>query len=284
MFDFLLNIMNQSEAIVLAETLGERQTTVGDDAFVRHDMKVREALRGSLRAGDAWTLDIRFANKETPQLASGQEYAFFVVQDAPRQRWTLVNLSRPLRVPTDERDAYLRCLRDWLALTGPKPAEAALKAQILRALQGRLPFFVSDAARMASTIQAWDESELKTLIDVVDGDAKQPPLTGNDRDHLIAVFVAHAKPEPVTAFARKRLKAGETDPIYFGLGKRSDPAVVVDALLRDADEDIQVGGLRLAGLLRRADAIDGFERSRPGGLSPRLKEAVSDARKLVGRD
>jgi hypothetical protein len=87
-----------------------------------------------------------------------------------------------------------------------------------------------------------------------------------------------------TQFAREELKQGHGDAVYFGLLTRNNQtdAIVTD-LLRDPDEAVRKEALRVAGLLRKNELLDAFERELPTEESGVL-QALQAARALTARD
>ena len=100
----------------------------------------------------------------------------------------------------------------------------------------------------------------------------------------------HARPfQPiarVVEFAKAQLKNDQTDPIYFGLFRRTDPSVdqILWDLLKDPDATVRIGALRVVGLLRRADILDRFVKESTSAQDQRTRDALATARALVVRD
>jgi hypothetical protein len=151
-------------------------------------------------------------------------------------------------------------------------------------LRSGVRFFVTDAAKACSTISAWSDGELQQLIAIANGDGGVVRPEGNDHDHLAAVIVHHGSPALATRFARQELKEGHGDAVYFGLMKRNDQAVesILAELLRDEDEIVRREALRVAGLLRKNELLDQFERQ--AGDQSWVPQALDAARALAARD
>ncbi len=63
-----------------------------------------------------------------------------------------------------------------------------------------------------------------------------------------------------------------------------DQLFIPESLLRDSDIEVQVQSLRVAGLLRRADVLDSFEKPLEPNTNARIRAALAGARALVNRD
>jgi hypothetical protein len=185
----------------------------------------------------------------------------------------------------EERERFIDNLRRAARLASTTASETELKRHYVDMLRSGVRFFVTDAAKACSTIPSWSDGELQQLIAILSGDGVTERPQGNDHDHLAAVVVQHGSVALATQFARQELKDGHGDPVYFGLMKRRGPTVdaILAALLRDQDEAIRSEALRVAGLLRKKDLLDQFEKQEASGETW-VRQALQQARALAIRD
>jgi len=292
MQDFITNVIRKSEIVVVSTVSHTEEVTVGGQEFVRVRTEVAEYFKGGSAGPRALTVDVWTAGKETPQIATEQEYLFFLrapegTKPQPAGPWHLTELTRPIAVPAKERDSFLRCLRESVKVAAANPTEPALKQHIIRMLQSGVHFFQSDASRVAVNISDWRDDEIGLLIAILSGEEGGPTISGsNERDNLITVVVQHGTPARVTTFAREQMKNADSEAIYFGLFKRRDMAVdpIIWELLKDADPAVRSEALRVVGLLRRADILDVFEKQYRPSAKDDLRGAIERARALVARD
>src|SRR6185503_18260375 len=95
------------------------------------------------------------------------------------------------------------------------------------------------------------------------------------RENLVVVITMHATPPKIAAFARAEMPRGGVDGFYAGFMNRTDEAAgtVLRDLLNDSNVDIKTAALRLAGLLRRQDVLDAFEKQAGQGADPKVRTA-----------
>jgi len=285
MDETLRNLIRRSDVVAVATMRRSSITKVGETEFLRAETEVREVLKGITPFNKALPVDIRTAGKETPILDTGRDYVLFLKLLADG-RATLVAGVRPLAVPSTDSDKFLRELRESVALYERNPSDRELKGQVFEMLASGIPFFSGDATRLALEIPEWTQAELDQLITVLASETGQRTITGDERVNAEAVIAKVGEPVRIAAFARTEYRLGAGDGIYYGLLERkngSQDAVLGD-LLNDPDDEIKIGGLRLAGLLRRADIIDSFEKRSAATNSHAVRSAIIDARALVGRD
>jgi len=283
MFELLLNLVRQADAIAVARVRSSRETEASGEKSLRVEASVQRALRG-IPGRDTITIDIAAEGKETPALEDGSEWVF-LLRDAPGAM-RLVDLARPIRMPAEHRDEFLALFDRYREVADAGAPEAAVKPLLLAALSSPFPLFRQDAAKTALTVSKWSSEDLDRLATLVEGDEETPPLRGNDRDNLSSVVLAHAPVTRARDFARARLAEGDSDAVYFGLTNRSLPGTdeILGSLLRDPKEAIRIGAIRVAGLLRKPEALAAFERERGSELTTAETKALGAARALASRD
>jgi hypothetical protein len=102
----------------------------------------------------------------------------------------------------------------------------------------------------------------------------------------MTVVVQYGSASRVTSFARLELEKENSDPVYYGLFKRGgqDVDTILWSLLKDTGVHVQVQALRVAGLLRRVDILDSFEKQLEPNADTRIRAALGSARALANRD
>lgn len=290
MQEFIMDAVRKSDAVVVSAVRHSEKVTVGGREFIRVETEAVEVFKGGAQGQRKFVVDVRTAGKETPQMETGREYLFFLQgagaqgADAPR---LLVDLTWPVVVPEKQREAFLRCLRESVHLARVNPTGQQLKQHLIRMVQSGVPFFRSDASRVAVHVVAdWNDAELEEIAATLSGKKGEGVPAGNERDNLITVVVQHGATARVVPFARAELKRGNSDAIYYGLVKRADAGVepILWGLLRDSDVEVQSGGLRVAGLLRRGDILDAYQKQLRDDADVRLLNALGGARALLARD
>jgi hypothetical protein len=283
MFEFVIDAINLSETVVLARALETRQVTDGEQRYLRVIASITESVKGGFGRDATIVIDINHEGKETPRIQLGNEYLFFLTPNGAERRRVLAE-TRPIAIRADERERFLTHLRAAAELASATPLETELKRHYLAMLRSGIRFFVTDAAKACSTLPSWTDGELRQVIDIVEGKGVVERPQGNDHDHLAAVVVHHGSVPLATQFAREELKQGHGDAVYFGLLTRNNQtdAIVTD-LLRDPDEAVRKEALRVAGLLRKNELLDAFERELPTEESGVL-QALQAARALTARD
>lgn len=284
MFDVLMNVIPRSDAIVFSTVVETERITVDGKAFVRTKTTVHETYKGLPARQRIVVIDIPEQGKETPQLDREMGFVFFL--RSTHGRWLPVDLSTPLPVPAENRNVFLRCIQDYVKVAESKPDESATKTHALKMLETRIAFFQTDAARVALGVSAWEDDQIERLIGLINGDERHDRLRGNDKDNLAAIVIGKGKLEKVLPFARSQLKLGDSDSVYYGLVKRQGPTVdeMLLSLLRDADRPVQFGALRVAGLLRRREMIDEFEKRNAPRDDLEMRNAIATARGLASRE
>lgn len=284
MFEFIIDAIRKSETVAIAQVTGTQQVAGGEQGYLRVGASVTEVIKGPSSSGSTIAIDIVIEGKETPRLQLGAEYLFFLRANGS-VAWRLLDLTRPVSIRVEERERFVENLRRAARLATSPASEAELKRHYLDMLRSGVPFFVTDAAKACSAIPSWSDGELQQLIAILNGDGVTERPQGNDHDHLAAVVVQHGSVALATRFARQELKDGHGDPVYFGLMKRRGATVeaILAELLRDQDEAIRSEALRVAGLLRRQDLLDQFERQDASGETW-VRQALQQARALAIRD
>jgi hypothetical protein len=289
MIETLMNAVQSSDVVAVATVRRTRIATVEQVEFLRTEAEIRELLKSTV---PDWKLlvDIRTAGLETPQMEVDTTYVFFVrapagVDPHRADRWLVANLPRPVRVPATQPEAFLQCLRESVRVYSSNPAEQDLKRHLLRMLHLGVPYFQSDATRLAPSISSWSPTEVDQLVAFL-GDKAGAALEGDERINLSAVIVNFGDSHQVVSFARGEFLRGNTDGLYYGLLRRKIGSVdqILWALLDDPDAKIKIGALRVAGLLRRGDIIDKFEKQYGKAADTHVSGAIVSARALVTRD
>ena len=124
------------------------------------------------------------------------------------------------------------------------------------------------------------------LLAVLGGPGGRPLPPGNTRDHLAALVVERGAPQAVVDFARAEMLTGSVDPVYYGLARRTDAQTdpILWRLLEARELPVCLAAVRVAGLLRRVDILEEFERRNSPSTNPAVPEALEKARALARRD
>jgi hypothetical protein len=281
----LVQVIRESEWVVLARVGPIERVRRGDEAFVRFPIEVEESFRGGARAGDALVVESPAPRAGDAPIERGLEAIWFLKAGTPPLQ--VHEESEPIAVPEEiERRAfYVEAVRGYVEAL--RSGEAApLRAHVLRMLRSDEPFLETDAARTAPGVAGWSDAELGRLVAIVQGDAEHRPAPAIVRENLIPTVIRYGDTQRARSLARDQLAKGDVDPVYVGLETRPDAEseAIVRALLDDPDPRVGAGAVQLAGLLRRADLIDAFERRQGGQLSPELRAAIDKARQFVHRD
>jgi hypothetical protein len=284
MFEFIIDAIRKADMVAIVEALETQEVAGGEQGYLRVGARLTEVVKGRLSGGSTITIDIAMQGRETPRIEIGTEYLFFLRGDGSGN-WRVLDLTRPVSIRLEERERFIENLRRAARLASTTASEAELKRHYLDMLRSGVRFFITDAAKASSTVPSWNDGELQQLIAILNGDGVAERPQGNDHDHLAAVVVQHGSVAVATRFARQELKDGHGDPVYFGLMKRSGQTVdaILAALLRDQDEAIRGEALRVAGLLRRKDLLDQFEKQDASGETW-VRQALEQARALAIRD
>ena len=284
MFEFIIDAIRKSETVAIAQPTETQQVAGGEQGYLRVSASVTEVVKGGLSRGSTIAIDIAIEGKETPRLQLGAEYLFFL-HGSGSGAWRVLDLTRPVSIRVEERERFVDNLRRAARLASTTSSDVELKKHYLDMLRSGVRFFVTDAAKACSAISSWNDGELQQVIAILNGDGVPERPQGNDHDHLAAVVVQQGSVALATRFARQELKDGHGDPVYFGLMKRKGQTVdaILTALLRDQDEAIRGEALRVAGLLRRKDLLDQFEKQETSGEAS-VREALVQARALAIRD
>jgi hypothetical protein len=284
MFEFIIDAIRKSQAAAIVEAIDRQRVAGGEQGYLRVTARVAEVVKGQLTRGSTFVIDIVDEGRETPNIQPGTEYLFFLRHDDGGS-WRVLDLTRPVTVRPEDRDHFLENLQAAAKLASATPSTDELKRHYLAMLRTGIRFFATDAAKACSSLQPWNERELRQVIDILQGKGVAGRPQGNDYDHLVALVVHHATVPLASSFAREELKQGHGDAVYFGLLKRNDSTVdaIVGALLRDPDQVVRNEAVRVAGLLRKNQLLDEVERH----LTPdegALRQALAAARALAARD
>lgn len=288
MMDLLLNFIHSSNRVVLATVRENRAVVVDGSDYQRVRAEQIELFKGTPSSTRELMIDVYTAGVDSPEARVGESYVFLLRSAAPvAAPWRLVNLTRPLKLPTEQRAAFLQCMREAVRVASTPPQEADLKKYMFEMLKSNVPLFLEDANAVAGTITKWQLGEIESLIAILARDPEHLKYRGDTRDNLVAVIAWHGSAAQAAGFGRAELKRdGSTEAFYAGLVNRTDhaPETVVTELLRDSNPSLQARALRLAGLLRRRDIIDAFEKQIANSADDLIRGAIASARALVTRD
>ena len=285
-----MNAIRKSEIVAVGTVYHSETTTVNGHEFLRLKIEPVKFFKGNMASQRTLTVDVRTAGKETPQIEVSKEYLFFLRPSdstgSTGRPWQLVDLTRPVEIAAQQRDIFSSCLRDSVRLASQTASDAELKQFLIRMLKSGVSFFQSDASRFALTVTDWSDVEIEELVAILAGKSSRELHGINERENVTTLVVQYGAVKRVTTFARLELKKGNSDPIYYGLYKRAGPDVdaTLWGLLRDPDIEVSIQALRVAGLLRRADILDSFEKELGRDPDTRILAALGAARTLVGRD
>ncbi|HEV8605376.1 MAG TPA: hypothetical protein VGQ99_08425 [Tepidisphaeraceae bacterium] len=289
MFDTLINIIRKSDEVMAARVSGSQPVTVEGEKFVRAAADVVEMFKAGTERPKTINYDVEFANKETPQTTEGKTYVLFLRKGKDGKeagRRFLVDLSRPLGVPEERKDAYFQLIREYVAVAEGEAAKKNLKAHLLKVLQCGIPFFQEDAAKTALLVTDWTPQEVEKIKEILAGAGRTSAPEGNERDNLAALVLSLGTATQALAQGRLEFARGNADGVYYGLNRRkgADVDAMLGTFLKDADAAVRLGALRVAGLLRKGDVLDKFEEQNRNSLDEKTRSALSEARKLVSRD
>jgi hypothetical protein len=283
MNETLRNVVRRSDVVVVTTMLRTSLVQVGETQFLRAETEVRERLKGVVPSSKVLTVDIRTAGKETPALDAGKSYVLFLMPLTGGSA-LLVQGMRPVSVPAADSDRFLRCLRQSVTLYERNPSDRELTGHAFEMLASGVSFFASDATRLGLEIPVWDTAELDRWIAFLTSERGQHAITGEERINAEAVVAKSGDPGRIAAFARAEYRLGAGDGIYYGMlqSKKGPDALLAD-LLSDPDDRVKIGALRLAGLFRRGDIVDSFEKRSAGSGSDAVRSAIVKAQALVKR-
>lgn len=261
------------------------------ETFIRANTVVRERFVGSISAGQHVTIAIPDAGLETPTLGLGRQYVFFLkAKDRSASNeavlWSLLDGSSPLPIADGQVSEVSSAMREYARLAAGDVAEHELRQHLIRMLKSNVDFLRVDASRTAADYSGWTDAEIGALAERITGKDGIKPLSGNDRDNVIITIVSKASIEKVVPFARAQLDNGIVDPVYLGLFLRKGAGVdsILRSLLQSSEPDVQIGALRVAGLLRHADMIKEFDERHGKSANKAVRDAVDAAKALVDRD
>lgn len=285
MDETLRNLVRRSDVVVVATMHRASIVNAEGTEVLRAETEVREVLKGNAPPGGVLVVNIRTAGKETPNLEAERDYVLFL-KPLGKGPGTLVPGMRPLGVPAKDTEKFLRCLRQAIALYERNPSDRELKEQVFEMLASGVTFFEQDATQLAAEIPEWTAAEIDRLIAFLTSPFGQSAITGDERTNVEAVVAMFADAPRIAMFARAEYRLHAGDGIYYGFleRKNASPNAVLADLLSDPDDQIKIGALRLAGLLRRGDIIDAFEKKSAGTSDKAVRSAIASARALVTRD
>lgn len=297
MRELLVNAIGRSDVLLIGLVHAAAPVPVDDEDFVRVTVEPRIVINGAIEVGKIIELDIPAAGRETPETTVNQSYLFFLISskqgtDSGFAPWRSEPMTTPVSVPKPgaERDAFLAGINEAVALAKGNQTDVEVKHYVLNALHGRPVLFRTDASRMALKVVQWSAQELDVIRNYL-GDNERSAISGPERNNWVALIAQKGTLDQVRQLAYAELSADDSDALYFGLAERQDGAAtnVLVELLRLNDIAVQRRALRIAGLLRRADIIDGFEQglSRDTLARPNIndfRQAIDEARSLLERD
>jgi hypothetical protein len=283
MMGTLHKIIPESQAVALVRFGRPTPATQDDVAYLVFPSEVLESLRG-LGGG---VRSIEIAIPEAEALGHGETpHDALVFLQSVGARYRLTMFSEPVEVPEAGREAFLKCAREWIDATGPGTPPLALRQHVVRMLASDIPFYVEDAARAALDQKGFADAEVEQMVALVEGEGDREPVRDITRDNLLAVIFRDAAPERAIELGRELLPAGAHREIYLGLAERErgEAETITRGFLGDPKEKVQIGGVLVAGLLRRGDLIDAFEEGVRGQPSPALRAALDQGRAYVKRE
>ncbi len=289
MLDVLIKIIPRSDEVLAGVVRGNQPVTVEGEKFVRAQADVVEVFKSGPERPKTIAVDVKDHANETARTTEGETYVFFLrrgIDGKEAGRRFLVDLSRPLRVPAEKRGVYFELIRDYVTIAAADPAKRDLKGHVLKVLRSGIPFFHEDAARTANLVKDWSPAELEKIREILAPKGREIAATGIERDNLVALVLMQGTATQALAQSRLEFKQGNPDGVFYGLSMRTGPDV--DALLKsffeEADPAVRLGGLRLAGLLKKTVLLDQFEQKNGQTMDEKTRSALSEARKLVLRD
>ncbi len=283
MLGTLSKILPESQAVALVRMGAPVSATVEGRPWRRFPSEVLRDLRGLGKSSGS--IDVLIPEAAALELGSGGGEAVVFLQ-RQGDGYRPVRHSEPLEVPDPGRDEFLAGIAGWLEATAPGAGPAAQRAQVIRMLRAESRFLREDASRAALDLDAFGEGEVESLIAVAEGDDRHPGATGLVRDNVLSVIFRDGPEERLAELGRELLPRGEHRQIYLGLAERDpgEAGAIAKAFLDDPKEKVQIGGVLVAGLLRRADLIDAFEKNVRGAPSPALRDALAQGRAYVKRE
>ncbi len=289
MFNTLVNIINQSDTILAASVRTADPVTVDGEKFVRAQAEVREVFKPAAGVDKAIAYDVVFANKETPQTTIDKTYILLLRKGKDGKeagRYFLVDLSSPIGVPEERKDAYFQLVRDYVAAAQAAPEKHALEPHLLKVMHCGIPFFQEDAAKTSLLLPDWKPDQIAKVVDILGGAGRAAPPNGNERDNLVALVIGQGDRTQATAQGRRELLAGNADAVYYGLTRRMAPDTdgILQDFLKDDERRARLGAIRVAGLLRKTEILDNFEHQNAERIDGETLTALAEARKLVKRD
>jgi hypothetical protein len=294
MLELLTTATRNSDAVVVLQVRQSYIVPVEDVEYLRVIGSVEAFFKGTFKKFATVEVDIPEVGSETPQADTGASYVFFLTaKTTPAfgvERWSLLSTADTVLVPEpgDARKLFLVGMQNVVTAANSNQSDSTLKSYILGTLGSPIALFREDAARMSLGITGWAATE----IDVVGrflADNERNAIPQMERGNWVALVAREAPPGAVLLMARSELAADDSDPLYFGLAERQDDAAqgILVELLRTPNSSLQERALRVAGLLRRTDIIDGFEqelRRNPQADVNEFRRALENARELADRD
>lgn len=284
MLGSLMRISGDAKAVAFVRLGPSSPATVAGRPWVKLSSEILENLHG-LKSSSG-PIGILLPEMAAARFGKpGREVVVFLQPEGADYR--LVKRSEPLDVPVDGRETFLRCVRETVTASQPSAGASARRQHVLKMLQSDIPFFREDASRSALETTGFTNAEIETLIGLVKGTPERPPVEGATRENLLATIFKVAPSGLAIPFGKEMLLAGSYREVYLGLSERElvQAEPVVKAFLDDPNEKIQAQGLLVAGLMRRTDLLDAFEkRFPPQKLPSDLRSAIAKARELAARE
>jgi hypothetical protein len=291
MYDTVKNAIHNADAIMYGIVRFADFVKKDGKELFHVEVQPLETLKGAISGPEYFSIEIPSAGKETPSLEKGCGYLFFLkaVEGASKERggmWQIVPGDAPALVEEKEKKAFLKYARASVKIWSSNATPQEIKDHLLRMLNSGVTFFQSDAAREALEIGNWDGSELAYMIELLEGKRNIPFENPLDREYLTTLVVSQGQPDILLPFIREQFMKGVSDAVYFGFSRRDDKVAetVLDTLFQDTEYRVQANALRTAGLLRREDLIDRFEKHYIQHPSVEITKAIAEARELVKRD
>ena len=291
MFETIRNAVRNADLVVYGKVTIAAANKIDGQDFLYVGVQPVAAMKGRSGLPDLVNIETPSFGMETPFMEIGDKYLFFLVtrdnEDAKnRPVWDLLPGVPPVLVQEKEKEAFLACARTSVEFVEMSATGPQLKQHFLQMLDSGVSFFQSDASREALQVSDWSSADLALMMQLLVGERKVTISGTVERENLITVIVWQGQPDQILTFVRGQVVAGNTDPIYFGLSRRTDSVVddILNGLLADPETQVRNGGIRIAGLLRRADIIDSVERRNIDPVIPEISMAIKQARLLVNRD
>lgn len=285
MLKTMLKVIGESDGVFLVRTGAVEETTIQGKPVQRIPTEVLEAFKGMNPGGKSLWVTIPVTGPGMTQVDPNSEVVFFLRMKAGA--WTPPPFSDPLPVPAKNREAFLQGMREYARAALPSATATVVRLHLLKMLLSGIAVFQEDASKSALDVKGWTPEELASLELLVLGNDEREPLQGLARENVIPTILKHAERAQATAFGRKILAGGEYREPYIGLSERppKEAGEIAQGFLDDPEEAVVANGLRVAGLLRRADLLDAFAKRYEGRtFPPALAGPLAEARKFVARE